>query len=290
MRVLITGAGGQLGQELARTAPPTLTVKAVDRRSLDISDETAIHKVFEEFQPALVLNAAAYTAVDKAESEPELAWHINARGPTLLAEAVRQVSDCRLIHISTDYVFDGNASRPYRPDDKTAPLGVYGQTKLEGELAALQTLGLQALVLRAAWVYGPIGKNFLQTMLRLMRKRGSARVVNDQIGCPTTTGSLAELLWRFAERPDLSGTYHWADAGVASWYDFAVAIAEEAAARGLLPGGIEVNPVGTEDYPAVAKRPRFSLLDSRATAAALHIAPLHWRVRLRQVLDEIAHG
>ena len=290
MRVLITGADGQLGRELTRTAPPTVTVRAANRSHLDITDSDAIRELFEEFQPTLVINTAAYTAVDKAESERDMAWRINARGPALLAEAARQLRNCRLIQISTDYVFDGNASRPYRPDDDTAPLGSYGQTKLEGERAVLQTLGLQALVLRTAWVYGPHGKNFLHTMLRLMRERGSVRVVDDQIGCPTATVSLAEVIWALAARPGLAGIYHWTDAGVASWYDFAVAIAEEAAASGLLPVGIEVGPIATEDYPTPAKRPRLSLLDWRTTAVALDLAPLHWRVRLRQALEEIGHG
>ena len=288
--MLITGAGGQLGRELVRTAPPTLTVKAVNRHGLDISDETAVRRVFEEFQPTLVLNAAAYTSVDKAESERDMAWRINARGPALLADAAHECGSCRLMHISTDYVFDGDASRPYRPDDEPAPLGVYGQTKLEGEQAVLQQLGLRALVLRTAWVYGPHGKNFLHTMLRLMRERGSVRVVDDQIGCPTAIPALAETAWAFAAHPELAGVYHWTDAGVASWYDFAVAIAEEGAARGLLPAGSEVSPIATEDYPTLAKRPRFSLLDWRATATALDISPFHWRVRLRQVLEEIGHG
>ena len=290
MRVLITGAGGQLGRELVRSAPPAAVVQAAARNDLDIGDPMAVRDAVEAFQPSLILNAAAYTTVDKAESEREQAWRINAQAPALLAAAAQRLGHCRMIQVSTDYVFSGDAARPFRPDDETGPLGVYGETKLEGERAVLQGLGSRAVVLRTAWVYGFHGKNFLHTMLRLMRERGSVRVVADQIGCPTETASLAETIWAFAARPELAGVYHWSDAGVASWYDFAVAIAEEAVARELLPPSVEVLPIATEDYPTPAKRPRFSLLDGRATEAAIGILPLHWRVRLRQVLNEIKHG
>ena len=290
MRVLIAGAGGQLGRELSRTAPPTVTVKAACRNDLDICDSAAVSAFFEDFQPTLVINAAAYTAVDKAESEPDVAWRINAHGPALLAAAARNAVSCRLIHISTDYVFDGNSSRPYTPRDEAAPLGIYGKSKLGGERAVLQELGSRALVLRTEWVFGPYGKNFVHTMLKLMRERGGVRVVDDQFGCPTATASLAEALWAFAARPGLAGVYHWTDAGVASWYDFAAAIAEDGSACGLLPVDIEVSPIATSEYPTLAKRPRFSVLDWRATSAALGISPLHWRVRLRRVLEEIKNA
>ena len=290
MRVLITGAGGQLGRELVRLAPPTAAVKATKRNDLDIGDAKAVRGVVEAFQPTLILNAAAYTAVDKAESEREQAWRINAQAPGLLAAAAQRLGHCRMVQVSTDYVFSGDAARPYRPDDETGPLGVYGESKLAGESSVLQGLGSRAVVLRTAWVYGAHGKNFLHTMLRLMSERGSVRVVADQIGCPTATASLAEAIWAIAAHPNLKGVYHWSDAGVASWYDFAVAIAEEAGARELVPLGVDVHPIATVDYPTLAKRPHFSLLDGRATAAALDISPLHWRVRLRQVFNEIKHG
>jgi len=290
VRVLITGAGGQLGRELVRTAPPAAVVKAAARNDLNIGDPAAVRDVVEAFQPTVILNAAAYTAVDKAESEREQAWRINAQAPGFLAAAAQRLGHCRMVQVSTDYVFSGDAARPYRPDDETGPLGVYGESKLAGESAVLQGLGPRAVVLRTAWVYGAHGKNFLNTMLRLMSERGSVRVVADQIGCPTATAPLAETIWAFAARPELAGVYHWSDAGVASWYDFAVAISEEAGACELLPASVEVLPIATEDYPTPARRPRFSLLDGRATEDALGISPLHWRVRLRQVLNEIKNG
>ena len=289
MRVLITGAGGQVGRELARTAPPQALVRTVDRNELDIGDAAAVHAVIGEFRPALIFNAAAYTAVDRAESEPELAMHVNGIAPRLLAAAAA-AADCRLIHISTDYVFDGQSPHPYAPGDEPRPLGVYGQSKLEGERAVLQAPGLQSAVVRTSWVYASHGRNFLQSMLRLMRAHGAVRVVADQVGAPTAARSLAEALWVLGQQPALSGLMHWTDAGVASWYDFAVAIAEDAAQRGLLPTDVAVTPIATADYPTPARRPAYSLLDKGATVAALGLSPWHWRQRLRQVLDEMRHA
>jgi dTDP-4-dehydrorhamnose reductase len=265
-------------------------LKSTTRLDLDIGDADAVNAVVAEFAPTLILNAAAYTAVDAAETERDTAWRVNSRGPALLAEAAGRIAGCQLMHVSTDYVFSGDSSRPYRPDDQPAPIGAYGQSKLEGERAVQQILGPRALVLRTAWVYGPHGRNFVLTMLRLMRERGSVRVVADQIGCPTATVSLARALWLMAQRTIPCGIYHWSDAGAASWYDFAVAVAEEGRAAGLLPAGIAVVPIGTDEYPTPARRPRYSLLDIRSTAALLAEYPVHWRVRLRQVLDEIKHG
>jgi dTDP-4-dehydrorhamnose reductase len=287
MRVLITGAGGQVGRELLRAAPPQAEVRALDRNDLDIGDASAVREVVGEFAPAVIINAAGYTAVDKAEQEHEVALRVNAEGPRLLAQAARGLNGCRLVHISTDYVFDGDSARAYRPGDAPHPLSVYGRTKLEGEDAVLAALGPRAVVLRTSWVYGAHGRNFLHTMLRLMRERGAVRVVADQIGTPTSTPALAEVLWQFAKRPGLAGVHHWTDAGVASWYDFAVAIAEEAAAIGLLPPGIEVTPIATEDYPTPARRPACSVLDKRATIAALALEPRHWRQRLREELARL---
>ena len=286
----MTGAGGQVGRELLRQPPPGVTVRGVERSDLDITDAAALREVFAEFEPEVLVNAAAYTAVDKAEQEASEAWRVNVEGTRALAEAVRARAGCRMVHISTDYVFDGESARPYAPDAPTAPLGEYGRTKLEGERAARQLLGARALVLRTAWVYGAHGRNFLHTMLRLMRERGAVSVVADQIGTPSSTPALAEALWVAALRPGLSGTFHWSDAGVASWYDFAVAIAEEAHALGLLPGAAQVRPIATVDYPTPARRPACSLLDKRSTIAAFHLTPAHWRQRLREVLGEMARG
>jgi len=290
VRVLITGAGGQLGRELVRTAPAAATVRALDRTYLDVTDAAAVKAVVGEYQPTVILNASGYTAVDRAESDQEAAWRLNAAAPRQLAEAARTVRQCRLIHVSTDYVFDGESPRPYQPQDAPKPLSAYGKSKLEGERAVLEVLGNHAVVVRTAWVYSAHGRNFLHTMLRLMREQGVVRVVADQIGSPTATASLAEMLWACAERPGLAGIFHWTDAGVASWYDFAVAIAEEANGRRLLAAPAQVLAIASEDYPTPARRPRCSLLDRRSTIAAVGLEPEHWRVRLRSVLDELARG
>jgi dTDP-4-dehydrorhamnose reductase len=290
VRVLITGAGGQLGRELVRTAPAAATVRALDRTYLDVTDAAAVQAVVGEYQPTVILNAAGYTAVDRAESDQEAAWRLNAVAPRQLAEAARTVQQCRLIHVSTDYVFDGESPRPYQPQDAPNPLSAYGKSKLEGERAVLEVLGNHSVVVRTAWVYSAHGRNFLHTMLRLMREQGVVRVVADQIGSPTATASLAEMLWACAERPGLTGIFHWTDAGVASWYDFAVAIAEEANGRRLLAAPAQVLAIASDDYPTPARRPRCSLLDRRSTIAAVGLEPEHWRVRLRGVLDELTRG
>lgn len=284
MRALITGSGGQVGHELVRSAPPGAEVRALSRAELDISDKVAVQGAVQEFAPTVIINAAAYTAVDRAETERELAWKVNALAPRLLAEAAAVRTQCRLIHISTDYVFNGESPRPYRIDDDPGPVNEYGRSKLEGERAVLQALGSRAAVVRSSWVYSAHDRNFLHTMLRLMRESRAVRVVADQIGTPTSATSLATALWAFALRPGLSGLHHWTDAGVASWYDFAVAIADEGTMAGLVPAGIEVTPITTEDYPTPARRPVCSLLDKRQTIAALGTRPEHWVRVLRKTL------
>lgn len=280
-RVLITGAGGQLGRALQRSVPVNVQCIALGRAELDVIDTGAIAQALDTHAPHAVINAAAYTAVDKAEADAEAATRLNATAPGLLAEATAQCG-IRLLHVSTDFVFDGNSSRPYRPGDATNPLNVYGRTKRAGEQVVLAAQP-EALVLRTAWVYGAEGSNFVKTMLRLMAAREELGVVADQIGTPTSADGLAQALWRALER-ELSGIHHWTDAGVASWYDFAVAIAEEATAIGLLAKIPRIKPIATADYPTPARRPAFSVLDKTATWAALDTTPTHWRVALRDVL------
>lgn len=287
LRVLITGADGQVGRATAAAAQGGVECRAVGRGALDITQPAQVEACIGEFAPDVVINCAAYTAVDAAEQNADLAARVNIDGPRNLAAAVAACSGARLLHISTDFVFDGRACSPYAPSAPPAPLSVYGRTKLAGEQAVLDTLGSRAVVLRTAWVYAAQGRNFLLTMLRLMRERGGVRVVCDQVGTPTAAASLADVLWLFAQRAELSGTFHWTDAGVASWYDFAVAIAEDAAACGLLPPGITVQPIATEEYPTAAVRPPYSVLDTRTTRNALGLTGMHWRARLRSVLQEL---
>jgi dTDP-4-dehydrorhamnose reductase len=238
-------------------------------------------------RPSVVINTAAFTRVDDAEREEMRAQAVNAEGAANVASAARQV-DARLIHVSTDFVFSGKQGRSYAPDDPPHPLSVYGRTKLAGEqLIRQRTDGEMALIVRTAWVYAAHGHNFVHTMLRLMRSGDSVDVVADQVGTPTWARSLAGALWVAVERPDLAGVLHWTDAGVASWYDFAIAIQEEAQAIGLLDRQVTIRPIRSQDYRTAAPRPCFSVLDKSTGWAALGGPAPHWRVNLRLMLGEL---
>jgi dTDP-4-dehydrorhamnose reductase len=287
MRVLVTGAGGQVGRALLRLAPPKAVVVGAPHTDLDIADVRAVDRVLSEHDPDVVINAAAYTDVDKAESEPEAAARVNAVAPRILAGAAR-TRGFRLIHVSTDFVFSGCTWQPYQVDSEPDPISVYGRTKLDGERAINSVLGSAATILRTAWVYDSRGRNFLNTMLRLMREKGKVRVVADQVGTPTSADSVATTLWHLAVESRLFGNFHWTDGGVASWYDFAVAIAEEGAAAGVLAGNVEIEPITTADYPRAARRPAYSVLDKRSTCEALGLRLVHWRAALRRVIGELA--
>ena len=282
MKVLITGARGQLGRALIATAPESAVLDATDVAELDICDAAAVAAHLAATRPDLVINAAAYTAVDRAESDEAAAHRINAEAVGNLARAAGDTG-ARLVHVSTDFVFDGRQSTPYAPDAAPNPLSAYGRTKLAGEQAA----GAEALIVRTAWVYAAQGGNFVHTMLRLMAERDQVRVVADQIGTPTHATGLAEAIWSLSAR-DARGIFHHTDSGAASWYDFAVAIQEEALARGRLTREIPVEPIATADYPTPAMRPAYSVLDKSATAALIGTAP-HWRTRLRRMIEEL-HG
>jgi dTDP-4-dehydrorhamnose reductase len=278
------GAGGQLGRELLFTAPEAVQCIGLTRAELDAADADAVARCLEEHRPEQVINAAAYTAVDKAESEPEAARAGNVDGPANLARACA-ANDVRFIHVSTDFVFDGTASSPYGPDAPTNPLGEYGRSKLAGERAVRDALP-GALIVRTAWVYSARGNNFVRTMLRLMAERDELGVVSDQVGTPTWAQGLARALWRAVEQPALQGIYHWSDAGVCSWYDFAVAICEEAVSLGLLEREVNVRPIATADYPTPATRPPYSVLDKSASWRDLDVEGIHWRRQLRAMLAE----
>lgn len=285
MKALILGSGGQLGRALCASAPAGTDIVALDRAACDLSVPARAAECIARAAPALVINAAAYTAVDRAESERELAQRINADAPGEIAGAAREAG-ARMVHVSTDFVFDGRAATPRAPDDRPAPLGVYGRTKLEGE-HAVRAADPDALVVRTAWLYDARGGNFVNTMLRLMRERGAVGVVADQVGTPTWAPSLARAIWSLAAA-DTRGIHHFTDAGVASWYDFAVAIAEEGVAKGLVPANIAVRPIATRDFPTPAKRPAFGVLDKSGTWPLCGGPPPHWRVNLRACLQEIA--
>lgn len=282
-KVLVTGMGGQLARELVASVSDGIEVIALDQSQLDICDRDAVLRVVRDVSPDAIFNAAAFTAVDLAESEPESADRANHLAVGFLADAA-SMSGARLVHVSTDYVFDGLSPVPYAPDHPTAPSSVYGRTKRDGELAALRAPN--ALVVRTAWVYAHHGKNFVATMLRLMHERDEVRVVSDQVGSPTSANGLARALWSLLGA-GATGVYHWTDAGVASWYDFAVAIRDEAAALGAdKVGRARVVPIRTADYPTPARRPAMSILAKDATWALIGPAR-HWRVELRGVLSRM---
>jgi dTDP-4-dehydrorhamnose reductase len=289
MKVLLAGAYGQLGTALRRSAPSAMTLVALGRADLDIANESQVHETLARHAPDLVINAAAYTQVDQAESEQAPAFSVNAVGPRVLAEAAAKLGS-RLVHISTDFVFSGERPIPYAITDAAEPATVYGRSKLAGEQAVVSTLHSRAVVIRTSWLYAAEGSNFVNTMLRLMGTRDSLGVVSDQIGTPTWSASLAEAVWEVARRPDVNGIQHWSDEGVASWYDFAVAIQEEALERGLLGRSIPVHAIRTADYPTAARRPRYSVLDKRATTQVLGRSSPHWRVNLRAMLDQRGHA
>jgi dTDP-4-dehydrorhamnose reductase len=288
LKALITGAGGQVGSELQVTAPVGWEIVACDARDLDVACPDAVTEVLERERPTVILHAAAYTEVDAAEDDPQRAEAVNSTGAGLLGEASRRIG-ARLIHLSTDYVFDGAQGQPYGPNDRPNPLGVYGRTKLGGERAVTETTAGAGLILRTSWVYSAHGRNFVLAMLRAMREREEVGVVSDQVGAPTWARSFAEAIWR-AAGVELRGIHHWSDAGVASRYDFAVAIQEEALALGLLDRVVPVRPLRTADHPTRARRPPYSVLDVSATRPALQLPAVHWRVNLRTMLRGLAHA
>jgi len=288
-RVLITGAGGQLGRALQMTAPPEWEVLACGSAELDVTDAGGVRQLVRLRRPTVVIHAAAYTSVDAAESHPELAEAVNAAGTRNVAEAAAEVG-ARLIHVSTDYVFDGAQSYPYAPEAGPNPLGVYGRTKLLAERAVAGLLGTRGLTVRTAWLYSAHGRNFARSMLRLMQERDEVSVVADRVGTPTWAQSLAEALWSAAARADLHGILHWTDAGLGSWYDFAVAIQEEGLAAGLLTHDVPVRPLASSDYRTPARRPSYSVLDTRTSRSALRLQPPHWRVNLRRMLQGVGRA
>ena len=298
MKVLLTGAAGQLGRALIDKMPPGVELLASSRHggdglvALDLADLKACQQVVVEHRPDWVLNAGAYTAVDKAEAEPGLAHAVNGSAPRAFAEAI-QTHGGRLLQLSTDFVFNGKQGSPYRVDQSRDPLGVYGASKASGEEAVEELLGAsgQGVVLRTSWVMGPVGKNFALTMLRLHREREQLGVVADQVGCPSSTLNLAIACWRVItssrEGMELPPVLHWCDGGVASWYDVSVAVGELALDLGLLEHAATVNPISSADYPTPATRPGYSLLDCQASRQVLQLEAQQWRSALRDVLKSI---
>ena len=291
MKVLVTGTTGQLGSALQRCVPKELEIICMGRAELDLSDSDACRQAVQQHQPDWVLNAGAYTAVDQAESEPDMAMAVNAGAPKAFTDALIQQGG-NLLQISTDFVFNGEQSTPYRPDQQRKPIGIYGKSKAAGEEAILSGFGTskRGLILRTSWVIGPVGKNFAKTMLKLHANKDEIGVVADQIGCPTCTHTLAEACWQIItinKRKTLPTIMHWSDAGAASWYDVAVAIGELGQELGLLHRCAKVRSITTHDYPTPAERPSYSLLDCIETRKILDIEGVHWRQSLRTCLNMI---
>jgi len=290
IKVMLTGKDGQLGKALVEKIPAGIEVVALGRQDLDLSNKEACHNAVLEHRPDWILNAGAYTAVDRAESEPELAMAVNAVAPEAFAQALGEVGG-RLLQVSTDFVFNGTQAHPYHPNQPVDPICVYGVTKAEGERLVQKALpATHYCILRTSWVYGPVGNNFCLTMLRLHRLKSAQNetlnVVADQIGCPTSAFNLAWACWS-AINHDTSGIHHFCDAGAASWYDFAIAIGDAGVAAGIIDQSAIVVPITSSEYPTPAKRPGYSLLDCTATRTALELEINHWQKELSKVISKI---
>ncbi len=284
--ILLIGCNGQVGTQLKKTLQPYSNLIPVARPIVELAQPETIKDLIKEHQPEIIVNAAAYTSVDKAESEPELANTVNAIASKVLAQEAEKLR-ASLIHISTDYVFDGKTSCPYQENDSTNPLSVYGKTKLAAE-QAIRSNCSNHIILRTAWVYGTGGKsNFVKTMLRLGAEKTELKIVADQIGSPTRAKDIAQTIaLLISQNPCKSCTYHYTNSGVASWYDFAVAIFEEARLLDF-PLKIErVIPITTSEYPTPATRPKYSVLNCVKISSRLAFYPPHWRQSLREMLQE----
>ena len=290
MKILIYGAGGQLGYELmrqGRTLSPD--IRGVDYPQTDIADPAKVLNDFSNYHPMLVINAAAYTNVDAAESEPELTMAINKDGPANLARLCN-ANKIPLIHVSTDYVFDGTKGSLYRETDPISPIGVYGRSKAEGE-TAVRTILAEHIILRTAWLYGSQGQNFVKTMLKLARERDEIRVVSDQYGCPTCAADLAEAILtisgKLLHRPVVQwGTYHYCGKGTISWHEFAQTIVDMSRRYGKVKT-TRVEPIKTTDYPTQAKRPAYSALDCGLIAKNFGISPKPWHNSLKITVQQL---
>tara|TARA_R110002126_G_scaffold76129_3_gene190397 strand:- start:1178 stop:2077 length:900 start_codon:yes stop_codon:yes gene_type:complete len=295
MKILVTGKNGQLGSELQKTCPSNVELICFGSKELDISNAEQVNELLITHSPDIVINAAAYTAVDKAETDTDTAYAVNEQGAANLANACKNI-DAKLIHISTDFVFDGTSTMPYTASDATNPLGVYGASKLAGEQAINEILGSQATIVRTAWVYSVFGNNFVKTMLRLMAEKEQLGIVGDQVGTPTWAAGLANMLWALVAKAsseqvlnieNTATILNWTDAGVASWYDFAVAIQELAIEQGLLTKSIPISAIPAASYPTPAKRPAFSVLNKAQAEEISGVNTVHWRAQLKAMLVEL---
>ncbi|MFL2840726.1 MAG: dTDP-4-dehydrorhamnose reductase [Pseudohongiellaceae bacterium] len=283
-RIVLLGALGQLGSLIKQAAPADTKLFAFNSRDFDICNLAQHELLYRELAPTTIINSAAYTQVDKAESEKDQAFKVNTEGPANIAKACPENS--RIIHISTNFVFDGQKQSPYMPDDLALPLNIYGASKLAGE-EKLMELRPDSTVIRTAWLYSAEGSNFVNTMLKLMLERDELDIINDQYGAPTSAHTFAEVLWRFVANRELKGIYHWTDQGEASWYDFAAEIQMQALELGLLEKKIPLRAISSLEYPTSAQRPNFSVLDKSATCKAIKFTGEPWQKELHAVLIQL---
>jgi dTDP-4-dehydrorhamnose reductase len=281
MKVLLTGANGQLGQCFIDRSPKQWEIIATDSSELDITNEAKVSELIAEIKPDAIVNAAAYTAVDKAEKEEVIAKLVNTNGPKYLAAAAKKYN-ARFFHVSTDYVFDGTKATPYTEDDLTNPIGVYGRTKLDGEIAVSEVYS-ESVIIRTAWVFSEYGNNFLKTMLRLASEREQFGVVDDQYGCPTYAGDIASAIIELLVTYSPGGIYHFCGDQEMSWREFALRIISEANNIGIIQHSPVINPLTTEQYPTLAKRPKYSTLDC-GKITKLNIKPSNLSTNINKVI------
>lgn len=281
MKILLTGANGQLGRCFQDRLPAGWQIWATDSELLDITDLQRVEQAVAQYQPDAIVNAAAYTAVDKAESEPMLAELINTTGPANLAAAAHK-HNAQLVHVSTDYVFDGKAEKPYTETSSTNPLSIYGKTKLAGEQTVTAVVP-DAIIVRTAWVFSEYGNNFVKTMLRLAKERDTLSIVGDQRGCPTYAGDLAQAIILLLQQQAPGGIYHYCGDKEVSWYDFAKTIFDIAQNKGVLTKPPELISITTEQYPTPAFRPSYSVLEC-SKVKKLSLVPSNWQIALRNIL------
>tara|TARA_B100000212_G_scaffold342157_1_gene327962 strand:+ start:2670 stop:3557 length:888 start_codon:yes stop_codon:yes gene_type:complete len=290
MKVLLTGSTGQLGKSIIKMKSKYIDLISTNREQLDLSNTLSCEDFVLTEKPDWVINCAAFTAVDQAEKDIDLSRKINSFAPEAFANAVNKING-RLLHISTDFVFDGQQNFPYKTNQKTNPINQYGYSKALGEELIMKKTKSKktSIILRTSWVTSPYGKNFILTMLKLHEQRKSINVVCDQIGAPTSAKHLAKICWKiihFKKNKELPEILHWSDAGVASWYDLAVAVGDIGIELGIIKKKAFVNPIKTENYPLPAKRPKYSILDSQSTCDTLDVMPNHWRINLLETLKE----
>ena len=290
--IVVTGACGQLALSIKErwasfSRADEFELVCKDKKQLDITSKGSIEKTFNRQKVSVLINTAAYTSVDEAESEQDQAYLLNHVGSQNLASYSLK-SNFKLIHISTDFVFSGKKAEPYLTTDLTDPPNVYGKSKRAGEAAIFRMNPRLSTVIRTSWLYSKHRNNFVRSMIRLMSERESLHIVNDQIGSPTSTDSLVDLIFTMLKTEDYSGIYHWSDRGSVSWYDFALVIQDYCLDTGLLKKRIPIIPISTNQYPTSARRPKYSVMDSSLTIEKYSIEPKPWKESLKQVIERIA--